>query len=397
MKKGNIFAGLLISLILFHCIAAGAIAQRISQGQPVQTAATPELRIVTLTPAATPAPAPTLEMPAASVQKSGKVRVNGWIQKTADAGFSPRASHLSLVFQDKIWVIGGGNPAVKGGGDVWNSADGTIWKEVISDCNTFGGYLLSGFIFQDKMWVISRNGYDHQLMVWNSNDGVKWTQIFNSADFYKNLAGCVLFKDRIWLIKSFEDKSKNSVFSSADGVKWKLEVPAASFNLRDSTALVVHNDCLWMIGGMAFADGISYLDDVWSSRNGIDWQLVTQHGGFGKRALHSALEYQGKIWITGGECEKTCLNDIWFSKDGANWGHPRKNAGFSPRFSQSSVVFKDRIWIIGGSDEDNHTFNDVWCSAPMGIRKFFGSFIVLIFVAISIGIMLNIKRSAGNQ
>jgi hypothetical protein len=48
-------------------------------------------------------------------------RGNNWVQATASAAWSPRIRLTSLIFDNKMWVIGGYN------NDVWYSTDGANW------------------------------------------------------------------------------------------------------------------------------------------------------------------------------------------------------------------------------------------------------------------------------
>ena len=55
---------------------------------------------------------------------------------TSNAGFSPRVSLTSSVFQDKVWIIGGSGPDgsfVLDRNDIWSSEDGINWTlEVVN-------------------------------------------------------------------------------------------------------------------------------------------------------------------------------------------------------------------------------------------------------------------------
>lgn len=57
---------------------------------------------------------------------------SSWSQAVASASWFPRFDHDTVVFQDKIFVMGG---AAVGGtsffNDVWTSTDGVAWNLVI--------------------------------------------------------------------------------------------------------------------------------------------------------------------------------------------------------------------------------------------------------------------------
>lgn len=58
-----------------------------------------------------------------------------WVQLTTAAGWSPRAYHQPVVLGEHIYVLGGGNyvPRYEAHADVWRSADGVHWEEVMAD------------------------------------------------------------------------------------------------------------------------------------------------------------------------------------------------------------------------------------------------------------------------
>src|SRR5208283_6182125 len=54
---------------------------------------------------------------------------SAWNETINLAGFSPRNSFGSLVFNNEMWVIGGWNGSALLN-DVWNSSNGTSWTQV---------------------------------------------------------------------------------------------------------------------------------------------------------------------------------------------------------------------------------------------------------------------------
>ncbi len=96
-----------------------------------------------------------------------------WTKATNSAKFPGRYSHTSVVFNDndsaKMWVIGG-----QAGGllnDVWNSAEGSSWTEVQTTTSIF--FPRSGHqsvVFDNKIWVIGGNAgtaKGYQKDVWH--------------------------------------------------------------------------------------------------------------------------------------------------------------------------------------------------------------------------------------
>ena len=76
-----------------------------------------------------------------------------WTQATSAAGWSARFSHTSVVFDNKIWVMGG--PIYH---DVWYSTNGVNWTRATSAAGWSARRLHTSVVFDYKMWVMG--GYD---------------------------------------------------------------------------------------------------------------------------------------------------------------------------------------------------------------------------------------------
>ena len=74
---------------------------------------------------------------------------------------------------------------------------------------------------------------------------------------------------------------------------------------------------MWVLGGRKGGDltwsANSVANDVWTSRDGRTWALLTANSQWSKRAEHSALVYKNAIWIMGGSesLKKSFNNDVW--------------------------------------------------------------------------------------
>jgi dihydrofolate reductase len=139
-------------------------------------------------------------------------------------GFSVRRGHTSVAFNDgssdgeKIWVIGGINSSNVRLNDVWNSTDGKTWTPV--KANNSEGFSArighTSVVFDNKMWVIG--GFDGTLKddVWSSTNGVTWNEETDNPGFtgrYNHTS--VMFKNKIWFMAgsdSLSNTSKNDVW-----------------------------------------------------------------------------------------------------------------------------------------------------------------------------------------
>lgn len=67
-----------------------------------------------------------------------------------------RQGHKAIVFKDKIWLLGRFNSPEQGGGenDVWFSEDGINWQRTKKDPPWSGREDHGAVVFQDKIWIL---------------------------------------------------------------------------------------------------------------------------------------------------------------------------------------------------------------------------------------------------
>ena len=161
---------------------------------------------------------------------------------TNSAEFGRRGAHSSVVFNDKVWVISGrvfdaednylGEP-----NDVWNSDDGVNWTLVTSNANFPGRSRHSSVVFDNKIWILGGFGETGKLTdIWNSEDGMNWTLVSdnNVLDFDDDIV--MVFDNKLWRID-------DSVWFSEDGVVWSL----AYNNSRIEGSLVSYQDKILVV------------------------------------------------------------------------------------------------------------------------------------------------------
>lgn len=76
---------------------------------------------------------------------------------TNAAGFSGRGNHTSVVFNDKIWVVGGWD-GISRKNDVWSSPVGVTWTQVTTSAPFLGRTAHTSLVFDNKIWVIGGGG-----------------------------------------------------------------------------------------------------------------------------------------------------------------------------------------------------------------------------------------------
>ena len=159
------------------------------------------------------------------------------------------------------------------------------------------------------------------------------------------------------------------VSPDGNGEDWLTLTAQAPFGQRDSFGEVVHHGRIYVIGGWAEGNRDR---EVWSSDDGLTWQLETNTPDFadtygGGRGQFSALSHNGSIYVIAGQEDGNAKNDVWSSADGREWMLVTDDAGFAERSSYAAVVHNGVMFVIGGEDYEEGgsypEYNDVWASA----------------------------------
>ena len=291
----------------------------------------------------------------------------GWRQVVEHCPWMPRDSSGELVFNDHIWLLGGYTPEMLN--DVWRSSDGIAWERMPDFPCDSGVNIPVRFAFDEAMWVTSIRG-----CLFRSQDGSEWTHVTDEGPWKnRGCAGSVVFKERMWILAGSiggGSGHRNDVWSSKDGVNWTEVTPAAPWSRRmlwDS--LTVFDDRLWLIGGgLGGYHPFRVYNDVWCTRNGVDWELVTDNAAWPARMWHSCATYGERMWLFGGfAAEPAWVNydDTWYSADGETWEQFPSPAHWSPRHEISVYTFNDKLWVVGGNAWPLQ--NDVWSLAIDGL------------------------------
>ena len=221
-------------------------------------------------------------------------------QQSTNAGWSARLWQSSVVFNNKIWVLGGSSR-----NDVWSSLDGSSWTEVTDSADWTARRGHSSVVFENKMWVLG------------------------GGDLINNY---------------------NDAWSSSNGTSWTQATANAGWDGRYGHTSVVFDNKMWVLGGW---DETYAFNDVWSSSNGSGWTQVTAPTGWSIRRYHTSVVFDNKIWVLGGLCVgNSNKNDVWFSDDGTRLGL-QVTDGFCSigllGMSHTSIVFDNKIWVLGGA------------------------------------------------
>lgn len=281
-----------------------------------------------------------------------------WVQAAATNAWSPRDSAGELVFRDRMWLFGGYTPGLVS--DVWSSSDGVSWEQVGSIPCPSGINIPVALVHDDKMWIASKDG-----RFFCSEDGANWSLVSERVPWGgRYAAGGVAFDGRMWVMGGCGDGGlHNDIWSSVDGVDWTLEVPEAPWSKRQLfSGLVVLDDRIWLIGGgVTNYHPFRAYRDVWNSRNGKDWDKVTDCAPWPVRIWSSCAVYRDRLWLFSGfRAEPTWNNfdDVWYSSDGVHWNQLVSESVWSERHEVSPYVFDGKLWVVGGNSWP--LVNDAW-------------------------------------
>lgn len=182
-------------------------------------------------------------------------------QTVADTSNLPkRFFYHPFVFDNKIWIIGGGTEHEMFS-DIWYSSDAVHWTK-LADNLSFGERQESQFVFfHNKIFMLNNDA-------WSSTDAIHWTK---EADSFvpENIFGysAVVYDDKIWLLGC----NRNNLFRSealvsSDGKNWKAT--PAPWSPRGGTTSCIYKNKIYMTGGKYGGTpdnpNFIYSNDVWT-------------------------------------------------------------------------------------------------------------------------------------
>jgi hypothetical protein len=227
--------------------------------------------------------------------------------------------------------------------DVWASTDGATWTPLTTDAPWEGRAGLSAAVLDGAIYLLGGSVNDDVSIV----GGPPVRQLFND------------------------------VWRSVDGVTWEQVTAAAPWAPRAGASVAVRDGWLHLFGGEYGFTGSPppYFNDVWRTRNGADWELVTPAAGWSPRPGHTCDVLDDTFVCFGGYGQsplpwdvfgRSSPMDAWASDDGATWTRMatvpwNANTEAAIRYDYDTVVAPggpattgDAIYTFGG---DRETFN----------------------------------------
>jgi hypothetical protein len=134
-----------------------------------------------------------------AVQAAGAAEPFSWVKVTERAGWQPRDSQGEVVFQDRLWIMGGWFQSFEAPPrDVWSSGDGKTWDLVQKEAPWKHSDLPMTLVFKDRMWLMGGwyngrlPGHSASSEVWSSTDGETWTQATAAAGWSPRIAAAAV-------------------------------------------------------------------------------------------------------------------------------------------------------------------------------------------------------------
>lgn len=305
-----------------------------------------------------------------------------WTEVNSGAGimWEARAGLQAVNLRGDFYVMGGRSPQIFPAAfgdsvfydDVWRSSDsGQSWSKVSSGN---GSPWSARAYFQ----TVTKGRFMYII------GGQDSTVIDNptAPDCGGALPPNVPCPDKILASTFFND-----VWRSRDGTNWKQMTTDAEWTGRAGLSAVVHRGWIYVTGGSVNDDSAIigpggpariYFNDVYRSRNGKHWELITDAAAFAPRAGAVLVSKGRYMYLLGGEDGFVCnpqtprcppyFNDVWRSVDGANWTPVTESAGWSPRPGHQCEVLLGTFVCFGGFGLSPDPTNPFAPANPMDIQ-----------------------------
>jgi hypothetical protein len=233
------------------------------------------------------------------------------------------------VFNNKMWIAGGDPNQGHYQPGVWSSSDGVTWTQTTANAPWGQRNLSVTMVHDNKLWVMGGQtlpeyvpGYPEEFYndVWNTSDGVTWTQVTAHAAWSPRgmIQGSVEFNGRMYLLGGGTYNTVahptrlfyNEVWSSTDGLDWRKDT-TAPWAARQYHSVGVFDNKMWVMAGGNFETAEYNRNDVWYSSDGTNWtQLAntpwpTRHAG-------TLFVHDNHMWMmAGSHIGSNPINDVW--------------------------------------------------------------------------------------
>lgn len=194
-------------------------------------------------------------------------------QRVATIPWEEREGQVLEDYEGKLYMMGGVNfDKRKTYNDVWVSDDGKAWSLVTPSAPWDSRYDHDSIVFHDKMYVLGgvKLGGVGSADVWTTSGtstGKVWEKVTDTAP-WGPLHGhtAVLYKGLMWVIggwKTIPDVGSEEQWFTADGITWEKTTEDLPWAGREDHAAVTFRNRLWVWAGMD--SDFRWHNDIWYS------------------------------------------------------------------------------------------------------------------------------------
>lgn len=286
------------------------------------------------------------------------------------AGSSGVAQHTAVMLKDRMYVIGGDNSAAgyrsnvhragfaeNGGLGGWTFFAGdTIGAARANQCSVaYNGFVyLMGGIDSTGTTVgtvtYAKFNPDGTHNPWQSGPVINWERY----DF-----GCTVYNSKIYILggtlASFASGPADVQYIAINpdgsmGLSWTTTTPLPTD--LGGLAAVAYNGYLYILGGRAFNtfyNNAYYIPLNPDGSLGAAWTSTATFTG--ARAYHTAVVYNGYLYVLGGNNSSTTFQDVWFTSFNSNgslntWS--TTTSMITARKEFATVAYNGYIYVLGG-------------------------------------------------
>jgi hypothetical protein len=292
-------------------------------------------------------------------------------EKVTTTNLPKLAYHQAVVFNDKIWVIGGVTKNTSGQevytNGIYSSADGVTFTN-----HGNGPFSIRGYhqvkVLNGKLWLfggvkVELGVVTTHLDIWSSADGINWSQEYAVGSYFEKRYGhqMINYDDKLWCIGGYDAtyQPRKDIWYTTDGVNWNLFLDnTGGFGKKSKHSVSIFDNKMLVIGGDSDTGN---KNDVWKGLiNGTSWQnLINNSSIFSPRELHQTIVKNGKIYVIGGSED----NKVYESTNGTDWTTSLKIGPNDENLvGHSAIIFNDKIHVIGGLFDNNDYSNDIYKS-----------------------------------
>lgn len=171
-------------------------------------------------------------------------------------------------------------------------------------------------------------------------------------------ASAIVYKGKIFVVGGTTNGAVylDDVYSSSDGVNWTVVTSAAAFGGLSVPQLIVYNNYLWLVYGYNGAN----LNGIWRTSDGATWTSVQATPAFtaDMTAGYGGVMFNNAMAVVAGTAGGTPTNKVYTSTDGVTWTAATLTSTFTARFYPVVLNNSGVLVVVGGRDAGGG-FNDV--------------------------------------